>query len=80
MGEFLTAEVIAVLVLALLALVAGGRLGDAGAAGLVALLIAVPLVRVLWLVLRWFRKGDLRFALVGTFVICVAVAGWVLSR
>ena len=80
MGEFLTAEVVAVLVLCLAALLGGERLGGAGAAGMLALLVAIPLVRVAWLVVRWFRRGDRRFAFVGVFVLCVAATGWILSR
>jgi len=48
-----------------------GVLGEA----LVAILIAAPLVRVAWLVQRWVRRGDLRFATVGAALLCVAALG-----
>lgn len=45
----------------------------------VVLLVAVPLLRVLWFVVRWLRRGDLRFALVGIGVLVVVAVGAVLS-
>ncbi|MFM7064993.1 MAG: hypothetical protein ACKO04_16135 [Actinomycetes bacterium] len=47
---------------------------------LLATLVAVPVLRVLWFVARWYRRGDPRFALVGTGVLLVMAAGVVLSR
>jgi hypothetical protein len=80
MGEFLTAEVAAVVVLCVAALVGPEVLAGSSGAGLLALLVAIPLVRVTWLVVRWFRRGDPRFAAVGSFVLAVAALGWLLSR
>ena len=45
----------------------------------VALLVGAPVARVLWLVARWFRRGDTRFALVGCGVLSVIAAGVVLA-
>jgi hypothetical protein len=50
-----------------------GDLGAALAVVLVGLLIAVPLGRVLWLTIRWIRRRDRRFALVGTALLTVVV-------
>jgi len=80
MGEFLQAETVAVIVLALVALLAPGDLGGAAATGMIVLLIGIPVVRVLWLVGRWFRRGDTRFALVGVMVLVVLAGGFALSR
>jgi hypothetical protein len=80
MGEFLTAEVVAVVVLCLVALLAPGEVAGSAAAGMLALLVAIPLIRVVWLVIRWFRRGDLRFAAIGLFVLAVAASGWALSH
>lgn len=80
MGEFLTAELAAVVVLCAVALVASDDVAGSAAAGLLALLVAIPLVRVAWLVVRWFRRGDRRYAAVGLFVLAVAALGWLLSR
>ena len=46
----------------------------------VAILIAVPLLRICWLVVRWFRRGDPKFALVGCGVLAVVMVGVILSR
>lgn len=80
MGEFLLAETLAVITLALVAVLAPGEAGAASAAGMIVLLIGIPIVRVLWLVGRWLRRGDTRFALVGVAVLAVMVAGFALSR
>jgi hypothetical protein len=80
MGEFLTAELAAVVVLCVAALLGPEPVAGSAGAGLLALLVAIPLVRVTWLVVRWFRKGDPRFAAVGLFLLGVATLGWVLSR
>lgn len=46
----------------------------------VALVVAVPLMRVTWLVVRWLRRRDLRFAAVGAALLCVvalaAASAW----
>lgn len=47
--------------------------------GVVALLVAAPPARVLWLVARWFRRGDRRYALVGCGVLGVIAAGVALA-
>ena len=52
--------------------------GWAGVA-LVATLVAVPMARVLWLVARWIRRGDRRYAAVGAGVLAVIVAGALLA-
>lgn len=59
---------------------AQGPLGRAAARVLVATLVLVPVLRVLWFVVRWARRGDPRFALVGTGVLLVMAAGVLLSR
>lgn len=46
---------------------------------LVTVLIGAPLVRVLWFVVRWFRRGDPRYAFVGVGVIAVIAIGTVLA-
>lgn len=46
---------------------------------LVTVLIGAPLVRVLWFVVRWFRRGDPRFAFVGIGVLVVIAIGTALA-
>jgi hypothetical protein len=70
-------------VLATAAAVAGAALpGPAGTlagATMVVVLVAAPLLRVLWLVQRWARRGDRRFAAVGLGVLVVVAVGTVLA-
>jgi Na+/proline symporter len=46
---------------------------------LVTVLIGAPLVRVLWFVVRWFRRGDPRYAAVGIGVLMVIAIGTLLA-
>ncbi len=80
LGDFLYAEVIAVVIMAVVALFAEERLADASGAGVIVLLILVPLVRVAWLAARWRSRGDRRFSWVAVFVLCVVFTGFLLSR
>ena len=57
-----------------------GRAGRVAEWVLLALLVGVPVVRVLWFVVRWFRRGDPKFALVGIGVLVVMVAGVLAAR
>lgn len=50
---------------------AGARIGWAA----INLLIAVPLVRVLWLGARWLRRGDRRFAAAAVGLVATVAAG-----
>ena len=45
---------------------------------MVAVVIAVPLLRVAWLVARWWRRGDRRFAIVGAGLLLVVASSAVL--
>ena len=47
---------------------------------LVAALVVTPVARVLWFVVRWFRRGDPKFAWVGIGVLVVMAAGVLLSH
>lgn len=73
---------LALVVVAVLAV--GGAIGPgdlarwSGAAAIV-VLVAAPLVRVVWLVRRWIRRGDPRFAAVGCGVLAIIAAGVVLA-
>ena len=65
--------------LAALTVVLPPSLGVWSGRALVALLVAVPLARVAWFVVRWFRRGGPRFALVGLGVLCVVTVGALLA-
>ena len=74
---------VAIVVVALTAVLGDVLHGTAGRAAewvLLGTLVLVPVARVLWFVVRWFRRGDPKFAFVGIGVLLVMVAGVVLSR
>lgn len=66
-------------VLAGLALVLPDPVGRWVGVALVVLLVATPVARVVWFIARWFRRGDVRFALVGCGVLLVTATGVVLA-
>ncbi len=68
-----------VAVLAVASVVLPSPVGGWAGVALVATLVAVPLARVLWLVARWIRRGDRRYAAVGAGVLAVIVAGALLA-
>ncbi|MCB1247838.1 MAG: hypothetical protein R2699_06690 [Acidimicrobiales bacterium] len=58
------------------ALVLPGRAGDVAGGVMVAVLVGAPALRIGWLVQRWLRRGDRRFAaaaiaLLGVLVVAV---------
>jgi membrane protein YdbS with pleckstrin-like domain len=71
----LNASLVLCVALAAAAVVLPAPAGRWSGIAAVAVLIVVPLLRVVWLVQRWLRRGDRRFALVGTGVLLVIGAG-----
>ena len=53
--------------------------GAAASATAVAIVVAVPLVRVAWLAVRWYRRGDRRYAAVAAGLLLIVAAGSVLA-
>jgi hypothetical protein len=47
---------------------------------MVVTLVAVPVVRVGWLVIRWLRRGDLRFALCGVGLLVLMAGALLVSH
>ncbi len=70
---------VVVAVLASAAVLLADPVGAWFGVALVTVLIGAPLVRVLWFIVRWFRRGDPRFALVGVGVLAVIAVGTVLA-
>lgn len=68
---------VAAAVLAALALVLPERAASVAGVGMVAVLVGVPVGRVVWLVARWVRRGDTRFALAGAVLLAIVVVGGV---
>lgn len=66
-------------VLAAAAVVLPAPVGTWAGVAAVALLVGTPVARVIWFVQRWFRRGDVRYALVGCGVLAVIAAGVVLA-
>jgi hypothetical protein len=61
-----------------IAVLVPGRVGQAAGAAVVATLVAAPLLRVLWLAVRWVRRGDLLFAgVAGVLLVIVGAAALV---
>lgn len=62
-------------VAAMVALASPEPWGELAGWVMVSLLIAAPLIRVLWLIQRWLRRGDPRYATVGAAVLAIVVLG-----
>jgi len=69
----------AVLVVSIVGGLLGGQVGRGLAAVAVAAVIAGPLARVCWLLLRWTQERDARFVLLGIAVIVVVSSGGVMA-
>jgi hypothetical protein len=67
------------LVLGIAGAVLPGDAGIAAATGAVTVVVAAPLVRVLWLAVRWVRKGDVRFAGLAVVLLAVVATGAAIS-
>jgi hypothetical protein len=53
--------------------------GRSAATVMVGLLIAIPLIRLLWLALRWLHKGDRRFAALALLLVLLVGVGALLG-
>jgi hypothetical protein len=66
---FLRAATVATIVLSAVTVLVPDAVGRAAGAGVVTILVAVPLLRVAWLAQRWARKGDWLFATVACLLL-----------
>lgn len=78
-GPALTWVTRLVLALGVLSAVVPGTAGTALAVAAVAMVVAVPLLRVAWLVFRWWQEDDSRFVLAGAGLLAVVAAGAALA-
>jgi hypothetical protein len=62
-------------VLAVAGLVVGGRTGKVLEWSAVAVVIAIPLVRVAWLAVRWSRLRDWRYVAVAVLLLVLVAVG-----
>lgn len=76
---FLRGALVGIALLGAVDLILPGIWRERGAQLMVACLIAVPIIRILWLVARWTRKGDRRFALAGVALLAVMASGYLLG-
>lgn len=67
------------LTLALAGTVIPGSTGDAFDVAAMAVVVIAPLLRVVWLAQRWFRRGDARFGFVAIGVLAVVGAAVALA-
>ncbi len=70
---------VAAWVLAAGGVVLPGEWGRRTAVALVVVLVAAPLARLLWLTVRWVRRGDPGFALLAGLLIAVSLSGVVIA-
>jgi hypothetical protein len=77
---FLRFAVVLVFVLGLAGLVLPSDVFRPVAVTMVSLLVATPVVRVGWLVVRWLRLGDIRFALAGGLLLAVMGSAFLLAH
>jgi Na+/proline symporter len=71
--------VVVIAVAALVGVLVGGESGEAIDAAVIVVLCVVPWLRVVWLVGRWRRIGDVRFVAVGVTLLTLTVGGVLLS-
>ena len=73
--RFLQGAIVVVFVLALASLLLPGAAGRLAADLMVVVIIAAPVVRVVWLLQRWIRRPDLRFAAAAAALLTVVATG-----
>lgn len=65
--------------LAALGLALPGRVGLDVATAAVVVVVAAPLLRVLWLIVAWARTGDWRFVWIGVALLTVVATGFAIA-
>jgi hypothetical protein len=73
---YLRVALVAAFVIGVLELVLPVDARDEAAVVMVAVFVAAPIGRVVWLMVRWLRRGDWRFALVGAALLAVVATGF----
>ena len=79
LGRGLFWAVVAAALLGAVGLILPGQAGVDVAAAAVVVVIAAPLLRVVWLVVAWARGGDWRFVAIGSLLLAIVAAGSILA-
>ena len=73
--RFLQVAATLVFALAVASVVLPGTAGRLAADAMVAVIVGAPVVRVLWLLVRWVRRRDWRFVAAASALLVVVAAG-----
>jgi 4-hydroxybenzoate polyprenyltransferase len=79
MALALQATTTVALIAAILAVSTPGRTGEVFGVAVVSLLVAVPLIRVAALVVRWHHQSDRQFVLVGIGLVALVGIGAIIA-
>lgn len=71
--------VVVITLAAIVGVLIGGESGKVVDAAVIAVLCIVPWLRVVWLVARWKKIGDIRFVAVGVTLLTLTVVGVALT-
>ena len=66
-------------VLAVVGMLVPAAIGSVLAVAVVVAVIAIPLLRVCWLVFRWWQERDTRFAVIGLALLAVVAFGAIMA-
>lgn len=66
--------------LAIVGVLGLGTVSTAAATAALSIIVAAPLIRVAWLIVRWLQEGDRRFAALGGLLLVLVVLGAIISR
>ena len=66
-------------VLAVVGMLVPAAIGSVLAVAVVGTAIAIPLLRVCWLVFRWWQERDTRFAVIGLALLAVVAFGAIMA-
>lgn len=78
-GRIIGQVVLAAAIVGGIGILLGDGLGDALAGIAVGVVIALPLLRVVWLVATWKRQRDRRFVSLGLVLLALVALGFVLA-
>ena len=79
LGELIRTVLIGVAVLALVGVLLPVNLGEPIELLAVALVVAIPFIRVVWLVTRWWKQRDFRFVRWALMLLMLVAVGPVLA-